>query len=273
MTLIQVNYWNKSKFYSSIKCLFDDLHKLKYRFFITNGQKIINYQEITNSSSSSLNWENHFKNNIIWVFPIIKGGGLLDDILDNLFKPVFGILETIFSPIVGPLIDIGNVFIFFTKFIIWFGKILIWAVQFILFIFQVMVEIPKDLFASLLAITSAILLAIPQTIINLLKLSSNLFAKYVVSGFWGWDKVPNSSSDYKQSTFWKEQKENGKNKCYAAEEGRIPFSVLLGTVLMPPIGVFMTLGLSGWFHIFISALLTFAYYVPGLLYGLMIVYS
>jgi uncharacterized membrane protein YqaE (UPF0057 family) len=45
---------------------------------------------------------------------------------------------------------------------------------------------------------------------------------------------------------------------------------LLITMLCPPLGLFLHLGLSGWFHILFCAVLTVKlYYFPGLLYAIM----
>ena len=87
--------------------------------------------------------------------------------------------------------------------------------------------------------------------------------------FWGWDNKAETSNDYK-SKYYKGK--GNQKKCYASD-GKIPFSVLLGTIFCPPIGVFMELGLTGWFHILLATLLTFAYYVPGLLYALLVIYN
>ena len=48
--------------------------------------------------------------------------------------------------------------------------------------------------------------------------------------------------------------------------------VLLGTIILPPLGVFMELGIKGWLNILICALLTLLYYVPGLVYALILLY-
>jgi uncharacterized membrane protein YqaE (UPF0057 family) len=53
----------------------------------------------------------------------------------------------------------------------------------------------------------------------------------------------------------------------------VPFSIILGTIICPPIGVFMDVGLTGWFNIFICMLLTLMFYVPGLVYALLIIYA
>ena len=64
-----------------------------------------------------------------------------------------------------------------------------------------------------------------------------------------------------------------RNKCYLTNNGKVPFSILLGTILCPPLGVFMDLGATGWLNIVLCVILTFMFYIPGLLYALFIIYS
>jgi len=52
----------------------------------------------------------------------------------------------------------------------------------------------------------------------------------------------------------------------------VPTSIIISTIFLPPLGLFMELGLKGWFNILICALLTFFYYFPGLIYALIIIY-
>ena len=48
------------------------------------------------------------------------------------------------------------------------------------------------------------------------------------------------------------------------------FFLLLVTVLCPPLGLFLHLGLRGWFHVIVCAFLTIkTYYFPGLIYSIM----
>ena len=63
-------------------------------------------------------------------------------------------------------------------------------------------------------------------------------------------------------------------KCYGPkDDGTIPTTILLSTILCPPLGVFMMLGLKGWLYILISALLSLFYYIPGLIYALVLFYT
>lgn len=58
----------------------------------------------------------------------------------------------------------------------------------------------------------------------------------------------------------------------AKSESGISLSVILLTVLLPPLGLFMELGLKNWINIALCALLTAFYYFPGLIYALIIIY-
>ena len=45
---------------------------------------------------------------------------------------------------------------------------------------------------------------------------------------------------------------------------------IIGTIICPPLGIFMAYGLSGFFKIIICAILTVYYYIPGLVYSVLI---
>lgn len=91
-------------------------------------------------------------------------------------------------------------------------------------------------------------------------------------GFWGWDMSSLTKRD-KQSRYFKGINTKKGKKCYLTNNGRVPFSILLGTILCPPIGVFMDLGMTGWMNIFICTLLTVLFYLPGLFYALLVIYA
>ena len=97
----------------------------------------------------------------------------------------------------------------------------------------------------------------------------NKFFGGVFGSFWGWDTNTESPGDY-ESEYYKKTHKN--KKCYVQNQ-KTPFSVILGTIFCPPVGVFMELRLSGWFHILLATLLTFAYYILGLLYALLVIYN
>jgi uncharacterized membrane protein YqaE (UPF0057 family) len=89
---------------------------------------------------------------------------------------------------------------------------------------------------------------------------------------WGWDQSNLTKRDKESNYFRKMDRTKGK-KCYLTNSNTVPFSILLGTIICPPIGVFMDMGLTGWFNILICILLTLMFYVPGLFYALVVIYS
>ena len=150
------------------------------------------------------------------------------------------------------------------KFIAWLFQAVYWAAEILN-----PINLITDFTKSIIAISNAIILAPIQAIVGFIKLSCNKFFGGIFGSFWGWDNKAETPNDYKSKYYNKTQINK---KCYVQIE-KVPFSVILGTIFCPPIGVFMTYGLTGWFHILLSTLLTFVYYIPGLLYALMIIYN
>lgn len=93
-----------------------------------------------------------------------------------------------------------------------------------------------------------------------------------MQGFWGWDKSNLTKAD-KDSNYFRGIDRNKGKKCYITNNNKVPFSVLLGTILCPPIGVFMDMGLTGWMNILICGILTLLFYLPGLFYALLVIYA
>jgi uncharacterized membrane protein YqaE (UPF0057 family) len=56
------------------------------------------------------------------------------------------------------------------------------------------------------------------------------------------------------------------------QQGKLPISIIITTIFLPPLGLFMELGFKGWLNIAICALLTLFFYFPGLIYALIILY-
>jgi uncharacterized membrane protein YqaE (UPF0057 family) len=82
-----------------------------------------------------------------------------------------------------------------------------------------------------------------------------------------------SESDTKSEfTNTEEKTHYEKDKCYKTPPGQIPFSIIIMSILCPPLGIFMQYGLSFWLNIVICCLLTMMYYIPGLLYTLILLY-
>ena len=58
-------------------------------------------------------------------------------------------------------------------------------------------------------------------------------------------------------------------RCYKGI-GTTGYINIISTIICPPLGIFMSYGLSGWFKILICCALTLLYYVPGLIYALLV---
>ena len=108
-------------------------------------------------------------------------------------------------------------------------------------------------------------------ILGLMSTSVNTVGGWM-NGIWGWDQSSLTESDRKSNYFTKFNRSKDK-KCYLTNTNTVPFSVILGTILCPPIGVFMDMGLTGWLNIIICILLTLLFYIPGLVYALLVIYA
>lgn len=58
-------------------------------------------------------------------------------------------------------------------------------------------------------------------------------------------------------------------RCYKGI-GTTGYINIISTIICPPLGIFMSYGISGWFKILICCALTLLYYVPGLIYALLV---
>jgi uncharacterized membrane protein YqaE (UPF0057 family) len=221
-------------------------------YYILNNGKIINkYTTINNLLISD-----HNTNNIIYLDIIERqhGGGL--------------------SGLFDAIIQIGEFFIMIYKIIKWLGLFLYWYLKFVLWLLTDFLN-PKNIikeFTNTMLIILVSICRIPfDILLGLFGLSVNIVGGWM-QGFWGWDQSSLTQKDRESNYFKKINKISG-NKCYLTNTNTIPFSIILGTILCPPIGVFMDLGITGWFNILICILLTLLLYVPGLIYALLIIYS
>ena len=195
---------------------------------------------------------------------------MVEKIIDMLMMP----LEIILKPIFSPISIIGKVFIFLIQLIIWFGKFVYWFIFFIGWLFSDLlnpVKLITDFWASIILIIVTIVSTIMNVFMGIMAFITNTVGGWM-QGFWGWDQSNLTYNDKNSKYFKGIDRIKGK-KCYLTNNNTVPFSIILGTILCPPIGVFMDLGLTGWFNIFICALLTLLFYLPGLFYALLIIYS
>jgi uncharacterized membrane protein YqaE (UPF0057 family) len=231
-----------------------DLHQ--YSFFL-NG-KLLSQNQINEFIVLDTNIKNHH----LICFPKQLGGDFTD------------VIGFIFNPLFKPIETIGNIFMLLIKFIIWFFKFLYWFFFFIAWVFSDLlnpIKLTTDFLNGIKLILYSILTGILNIFMSLFALVINNLSDWI-QGFWGWDQTNLTQSD-KDSNYFKSIDRNKGKKCYVTDGNTVPFSVILGTVLCPPLGVFMDMGATGWLNIVICALLTLLFYLPGLCYALLVIYT
>ena len=222
----------------------DDIDNLE-SFFIVKDGKLLNDEQ-----KRIAVLENGGKG--LEIFPRIRGGGVLD-----MFKSI---------------LQIGKVFFFLLDLILWFVKFIAWFIMFVIaFLKFLFVDLIIDFYNSIILI-----------VVTLCKLPIDILgglAAWVMNGIggwmttiWGWDESNLTKQD-KQSNYFKGIDRNKGRKCYLTNNNKVPFSILLGTIICPPMGVFMDMGLTGWLNILICVILTLMFYIPGLVYALLVIYS
>jgi uncharacterized membrane protein YqaE (UPF0057 family) len=183
-------------------------------------------------------------------------------------------INIIFKVIIEPIMGIGDVFIFLLQLLIWLGKFIYWNIMFTIWVITDLlnpVKLVADFWNSMLLILFTIINTIMNVIMGIIAFGINTVGGWM-QGFWGWDQSSLTYNDENSNYFQRINLSKGK-KCYVTNTNTVPFSIILGTILCPPIGVFMDLGLTGWFNIFVCALLTLCFYLPGLFYALLVIYS
>ena len=230
-------------------------------FFFFNGKLIssdIKFKYVFENCNDTRNANyNHNIHNIdiIDIIQKQKGGGSIIDAFMSIIK-------------IGELfLKLGDIILWLLKFIAWFIQFLIW----LMFDLLNPLNFATDFFKSLLLITVSICRIPLDLVLTLYKLGINTIAGWM-QGFWGWDMSNLSKAD-KNSPYFQRINKNKGQKVYYTNSNTVPFSIILGTILCPPMGVFMDLGTSGWINIIICALLTLLFYIPGLCYALLIIYS
>jgi len=256
------------------KYLYDFTNNIKNYYFIKDNKLIHSYVTI----DSLLNKHNNIYNcnTIINIQCHVKvRGGILGPLTD-----IIGIVPDIIDTIVGlfsiipSILNIANVFMVLINYIVWLAKFVYWFIQFILWLFFDLLNplnFFTDFFNTLIVICYSVFNTVFTILMALMSFSVNIVGGWM-QGFWGWDQSSLTQND-KNSNYFKQINRNKGKKCYLTNTNTIPFSVVLGTILCPPIGVFMDMGITGWLNILICILLTLLFYIPGLVYALLIIYS
>ena len=172
------------------------------------------------------------------------------------------------------IIKIGDLFAKIGEFIIWLLKFVYWFVMFLVWVITDLLnplKLSQDFFKSLLLLVVSICKIPFDILLGLFQLSVNTLGTWM-QGFWGWDQSSLTKKD-RNSKYFNSFNRTKNRKCYMTNTNTVPFSVIIGTIVCPPMGVFMDMGITGWLNIIICCLLTLVFYVPGLVYALLIIYS
>ncbi len=156
------------------------------------------------------------------------------------------------------------------KLIIWLGSLIIWLIRVFIFLLINLGEVlAKDGLIGFIRFITTTLVMLPFRFVgSLLKRAFNSVGNTVLNGLWGVDNVSVSEDDPSDQL---DTPCDGR-KCYVTPEGTLPFSVIIATILCPPLGIFMEYGLSSWLQILICLLLSLMFYFPGLIYALVMLY-
>lgn len=173
-------------------------------------------------------------------------------------KFIFGGTDPL-SEIVDVLKGIFKFFELAFKGLVWLIKFVIWAFRFALYLIFDVFWFP-NLFSDIVSGSFYYPKIITETLLVLVKrVGNSIVDKFIgplFKNIFGWDWAFNTK-----------QKD-----IYKTEEGRIPLTIIISTILLPPLGMFMRFGLGGWINILITGCLTMIFYFPGLVFALVQIY-
>ncbi len=196
------------------------------------------------------------------------------NIIKMIIGPILDLVLMVFNPIIGPIMAIVDIFIILINLIVWIFDLAVWLVFFIGWVFLDLlnpVNFLSDFTNAFYLIIHTVFGTFFDICMALLAFGTNFIGGWM-QGIWGWDQSGLTKKDRESNYFKNIDRTKGK-KCYLTKSNTVPFSIILGTILCPPIGVFMELGLTGWLNILVCCMLTLFFYLPGLVYALLIVYS
>jgi uncharacterized membrane protein YqaE (UPF0057 family) len=172
----------------------------------------------------------------------------------------------IFMLLINMVIAIFKLLLLIPKMLIWFVEFIIYSIKVLVFTIKLGIDaISVDGIMGLVKFVSQEILLAPLRVgFILIKKFVNSLGNNTIKAIWGADNV-----DFEEDT---NPTNMNNKKCYKTPDGTVPFSVVIATILCPPVGVFMEYGILGWFNILICALLTLMFYFPGLIYALILLY-
>ena len=196
----------------------------------------------------------NFALNFIDILLVIADVFSLIGILPFIFMDIIMILITWFHPLVMIKGVVNSIFIF--------AKILFLA------LFDVIVQILRIFFHKVFGLLKGGLWGIPHTPDQ--HWGHSDIASGFKDGFGDHHHGPHSGR-VMDGKNWKggDDQLYRPLRCYKSvgSEGYIN---MIATIICPPLGVFMAFGLSGWLKIIVCCILSLMYYVPGLVYALLI---
>lgn len=231
-----------------------------------NGKIIPIYNDNNDNNDNYFKNELHNKNQILILdINFRQKGGFFMDLISSFF-------EMILYPIVYPFKGILNAFLLMIKAVVYIITLAIYAIKIIIWFFVDFIPaMPGDIIAFIQFFTTALFDFLFGTISHYLRMGGNKLGQMTIRGTMGWDNVPNENTENDgESDYF--NNDCADKKCYKTPDGTVPFSVVIATILCPPVGVFMEYGLLGWLNVFICAILTLMFYFPGLIYALIILY-
>ena len=152
-------------------------------------------------------------------------------------------------------------------------KVLFWVFKFVFYLAGELLNpfnLFNDLFTSFTSLPRIIINVFVRIIVSFSKYIINKILNPIVNKAFGWDIHVNNGNDDNDS-----EDKNVKRtdtKCYKADEGALPNTVIISTILLPPLGIFMRFGLQKWLEILIAGALTILYYIPGLIYSFIMIW-
>jgi len=276
---------NTNKSYLDVKTILGilevELNKKRYNchysilpFFDLNlSSALLKYNGKIIYNSDQINLK-EYKSDFIELDVIFRlKGGIFSRILNGITSFFNKIL---FNPILYPIKAILKLIeLVFWKIPMYLIKLFIWCVKFISwFLLEVCSpsKLVSDFGTVLTTLVFSIVYAVFDVIKYFVKKVINKIGPTIFNGFWGWDQVQNSEFDRNEAAYFDPKHNRFNYKNYRTSDDKIPMSIIIGTVIFPPLGVFMEYGLSGWIQILISGMLTLLFYFPGLMYSLMCLY-
>ena len=242
--------------------IINNIHKFIQGKTKLNSSQYWLYANGVNLTSNTQYKLNHF--DTIEVMPRIHGGNIFDDIIDDVKDAALSAVNAILSPIEEPIGDIISFFSEFGKLIAAISKGIVWFIMFVIWFFTDLLNpynLATDFLGSLSRITRFVMLGIVDVLFSLVRAGFNVFGDSVMSGVFGFS--PDDKGD---------DKDCNDMKCIETDYRQVPFTIIICTILMPPLGVLMEFGLSYWVNIIICGVLTLMFYFPGLLYALVLIY-